>query len=120
MAAERHLEKQIDGANPNRKKKKKGLFKHPNTSAGAPANHRADSFSAWHEAVVDVALPSLLSFRKLGFSITTATELAWLLVLSRVVRARFSAALVESPSLRITGFRGVLEERDPAGSRFSF
>lgn len=63
-----------------------------------PANHSADSFSVWQEVVV-VALPSLLSFRKLGFSTTTATAASLLLVFSSLVKARFSEALADSPSL---------------------
>lgn len=66
-----------------------------------PANHRADSFSVWQEVVVEVALPSLLSFRKLGFSIATVTATSLLLGFPRVVKARFSEALAESPSLWI-------------------
>lgn len=46
--------------------------------------------------MVEVALPALVSFRKLGFSIVTATSL---LVGFSSVKARFSEALAESPSL---------------------
>lgn len=64
------------------------------------ASHRADSFSMWQEVVV-VALPSLLSFRKLGFSIATETATSLLVGFSNVVNARFSEVLADSPSLWI-------------------
>lgn len=66
-----------------------------------PAHYRADSFSLWQEEVVIVALPSLLSFRKLGFSITTVADVLPLLGFSSAVKAFFSGALAESPSLKI-------------------
>lgn len=51
--------------------------------------------------MVVVALPSLLSFRKLGFSIATVTATSLLLEFSTFVKALFSEALAESPSLSI-------------------
>lgn len=66
-----------------------------------PADHRADSFSVWQEAVVAVALPALLSFRKLGFSIATVTAALLLPGSFNDVKARLSEALAESASLSI-------------------
>lgn len=65
-----------------------------------PTDHRADSVSTWQEVVVVVALPSLLSFKKLCFSFAPATATSLLFGFCDVVKACFSLALADS--LRVT------------------
>lgn len=60
-----------------------------------PGNYSTDSLSVWQDVVVAVVLPALVSLRKLGFSIVTATSL---LIGFSSVKARFSE-LLASPSL---------------------
>lgn len=61
-----------------------------------PGSYSADSLSMWQDVVVEAALPALVSLRKLGFSIVTATSLP---TGFSSVKARFSDVLAESPSL---------------------